>query len=138
MLTVDANVWVGAYDPQDRFHQDSVAFLSIVMRRQLSLYAPAIMPVEAACVLARRARRRDVGEAAFERLRRAPGLRLLPLDSRLLSLATQLGTQAFLRATDALYAAAARVSGSTLVSWDSELIERAGAQAPSVWLAKNS
>ena len=138
MLTVDAKVWIAAYDPQDRFHRDSVAFVSVVMRRQVRLFAPAIMPLEAACVLARRARRPDAGEAAFQRLQNAPGLRLLPLDERLLSVATRLGTQAFLRGTDTLYAAAASVSGSALISWDSELLERAGARSPGDWLAENA
>lgn len=37
MITVDANVWVAAYDPHDRFHRDSVAFLSAVLERRMPL-----------------------------------------------------------------------------------------------------
>lgn len=138
MMTVDANVWVAAYDPRDRFHQDSVAFLSTVLQRRVPLVAPAIMPLEAACALARRAGRSEVGAAAFERLQNVPGLRLLPVDAPLLSVAARLGTQALLRGADALYAAAADAVGGPLISWDEELIERAGAQAPTAWLAQHA
>lgn len=137
MLTVDANVWVAAYDPQDRFHRESVAFLMAVMKRRVRLFAPSIMPLEAACALARRAHRPEVGDIAFRRLQEVPGLRLLPLDGQLFSVAARLGTEASLRGVDALYAAAASISGATLVSWDSELIERAGAQPPGHWLAQH-
>lgn len=138
MMTVDANVWVAAYDPHDRFHRDSVAFLSAVLERRISLVAPAIMPLEAACALARRAGRSEIGAVAFDRLKKVPGLRLLPVDAPLLSVATRLGTQALLRGADALYAAAAEAAGGSLISWDVELIERADAQAPTDWLAQNT
>lgn len=138
MMTVDANVWVAAYDPHDRFHRDSVAFLSAVLERRFPLVAPAIMPLEAACALARRAGRSEVGVVAFDRLQRVPGLRLLPVDAPLLSVATGLGAQALLRGADALYAAAAKAAGGTLISWDAELIERGGVQAPTDWLAQHT
>jgi hypothetical protein len=33
MLTLDANIWIAAYDPQDHFHTQSTAFLVAVARR---------------------------------------------------------------------------------------------------------
>jgi len=96
MPTIDANVWVAAFDTKDRFHDESVVFL-----RSL-----------------------------------APLLHLEPLDEGLLSEALRLGTTFRLRAADALYAATASLGADgVLVSWDNELIERAGAATPTAWLA---
>ncbi len=138
MITVDANVWVAAYDPHDRFHDDSVAFLSAVLDLRTPLYAPAVMPLEAACALARRTGRPEVGEDSFQRLQKVPGLELVPLDQELIRLAGRLGTRSFLRTADALYAATARATGSTCISWDSELVERASALLPTQWLSSSS
>ena len=53
--------------------------------------------------------------------------------------AVRLGTTTGLRAADALYAATAARSGDgVLVSWDLELIERAGAVTPPAWLSTHA
>ena len=78
----------------------------------------------------------SVGREAAAKLEEHPLLRLEPLDGRLLSEAARIGTAHKLRAADALYAAtAARSRDGALVSWDLELIERAGAVTPLMWLS---
>jgi predicted nucleic acid-binding protein len=74
---------------------------------------------------------------ALNQLRAHPLLTLQPLDQALLGAAAQLGLQHLLRGADALYAATAQLSRSQLVSWDNELIQRAGAFTPPAWLAAN-
>ena len=64
-------------------------------------------------------------------------MHLDPLDGALLRLALRLGLQQRLRGADALYAATAQLAGAALISWDNELIQRAGAMTPSAWLAAN-
>ena len=59
------------------------------------------------------------------------------VDARLIGQSVLLGTDSFLRGADALYAAAAQLAEATLVSWDDELIQRAGAFTPAAWLAAN-
>jgi predicted nucleic acid-binding protein len=49
-----------------------------------------------------------------------------------------LGTEKRLRSGDALYIAAAERTGVRLVTWDPELIERAGSITPIDWLAEQS
>jgi predicted nucleic acid-binding protein len=61
----------------------------------------------------------------------------IPVDEALLAEALRLETERFLRAADALYAATATLTGSPLVSWDNELIQRAGALSPTDWLNAN-
>jgi predicted nucleic acid-binding protein len=51
--------------------------------------------------------------------------------------AITLGTQSFLRSADAIYAALTDQLGATLVAWDDELVQRAGAMTPTTWLATN-
>lgn len=135
MLTLDANVWIAAYDPRDRFHSESAAFLQVVSRRGLHLYGPSILLVEIACALARRAQDATVGEAAVARLRQHPNLVLHPANEQVLASAAALGSRHLLRGVDAVYAATAALLDAPLVSWDQELVRRAGAITPSDWLA---
>ncbi len=137
MLTVDANVWVAAFDPRDRFHASSMTFLEALTERRIRPNGPAFLHVEVACALARRAQSPATGEAVLAQLNAHPTLIVQSLDEDLLRLAARLGTQHTLRGADALYAATARALGSPLVSWDEELVRRAGAITPGEWLAAN-
>ena len=50
--------------------------------------------------------------------------------------AVRVGTRDFLRSGDAPHAALAEGIEGELVSWDGELIERAGALTPEGWIAR--
>jgi predicted nucleic acid-binding protein len=138
VLTVDANVWVAAFDPHDRFHLPSVRFLRAVADADLRLHAPAFLVVEVACALARRAGDAAVGRDAGERLRTHPSLTLHLLDDGLLIAAREIGVRHLIRGADALYAATAMVVDAPLVSWDDELVRRAGGVTPDSWLSRRS
>jgi predicted nucleic acid-binding protein len=138
MLTLDANIWIAAYDPRDRFHAPSTDFLFAATRQAQALNGPAFVLVEIGCALARRAQSATAGQVALERLRQHPLLSLQPLDDALLAAAIRLGVYRLLRGADALYAATAELSSAQLVSWDEELIQRAGAITPTDWLAASS
>lgn len=130
MITVDASVWAAAFDPRDRFHAASETFLRDHARRGTRLHAPAILLLETGCAIARRARSAAPGEAAAARLRSHPALELHPVDATLLNAARQLGTRFLLRSSDSLYVAVAELRGAPLVTWDEEVVRRAGARAP--------
>jgi predicted nucleic acid-binding protein len=138
MPTVDANVWVAAFDATDRFHAESAAFLRALAERGISPRAPAILVLEVSCALARRFGDASVGSEAAARLCRHRTLRLEPMGDTLLSEAVRLGATHRLRAADALYAATAAMRpDDPLVSWDRELIDRGGAVTPPTWLSAN-
>jgi len=59
------------------------------------------------------------------------------MDSMLLAKALAMGTTKFLRGADAIYSAAAELTGCALVSWDKEHLQRAGALTPDDWLLAN-
>jgi predicted nucleic acid-binding protein len=55
----------------------------------------------------------------------------------MLALAGDLGAHQLIRGADALYVAASSLTGAPLISWDAELVRRAGALTPQDWLAAN-
>lgn len=138
MLTLDANIWIAVYDPKDIFHAESTAFLFEITRRQLRLNGPDFLLVETACALARRAQDPAAGQVAVQRLQAHPLLTLYPSTDHFIAGAIQFGVQQLVRGADALYVATAQLSGAQLISWDGELVKRAGAQTPSTWLAENT
>lgn len=134
MITVDASVWIGFLDRNDPFNAASEALLQRVQTSSAPCYSPEFAVLEIACAVARRHRDERTGRAAASLLRRNARLQLI--DSRqLLPIAEEIGCRVLLRGADALYAAVAQATGTPLVTWDRELIERAGALTPEQWLA---
>lgn len=88
-----------------------------------------------ACALARRAGDSAVGAVVEQRLRAHPALVLHALDDHFLEAAREFGVRRLLRGADALYAVTAQLLDAPLVSWDDELVQRAGAFTPDTWLA---
>ncbi|HRA54275.1 MAG TPA: type II toxin-antitoxin system VapC family toxin [Thermoflexales bacterium] len=138
MLTLDANVWVAAFDPRDAHHRESATFFEMISRQKLALHGPAIVVLEVTCALARRLRRVGPADEAARWLRAYPALQLHPIDEGLLDQALTLGSERGLRGMDALYAATAVLMDASLISWDSELIQRAGALSPIDWIASQT
>ena len=134
MLTLDANVWVSAFDPRDHFHDRSVGFLRAVATAGLRLHGPAFLVVEVSCALSRRSGDPALGAAAAARLETHPALTLHAMDERMLRTAGEVGVRHLLRAADALYAATAMLAEAPLVAWDAELVSRAGGVTPDSWL----
>src|SRR5688572_1792812 len=134
MPTVDANCWIASLDPTDPFHTVSAEFFERVADRAMIMHGPEFVVLEVACAVARRLRDPIQGRQAAEALRMHAGLRLYPHDDVLWGEALRLGTWQFLRGADALYSATAHLTGSQLISWDNELVRRAGALTPTDWL----
>lgn len=135
-LVVDASVWVSAADRTDSLSAPSRAFLHDIMRRQMTIMLPAIARLEVACALARRLRDPGQGRKLAEGLLRSSLITEATLDASLLKAAMTLGTEAFLRAGDAFYAAVAKNEDGVIVTWDEELIRRVNAVTPEAWLAE--
>ncbi len=136
-VTVDASVWIASQDATDPFCAASRAFLLRVLTIGEPVHVPAYARVEIACALARKLRNATKGQRLADRALTAATVRERPMDHTLIASAFNLGTTAFLRGADALYAATAEVTESTLVSWDKEHRLRAGANSPDDWLAAN-
>ncbi len=138
MLTVDANVWVAAADRSDAFFASSREFLVNAAAQQLRIFLPAFALIEVACALARRRQDAEIGRRLASAILDSPLVARVPADDAFLAQALTIGTGSFLRGADALYAATAAIYASELVSWDVELLRRAGAVTPRDWLAANA
>lgn len=136
-VTVDASIWIAAADPIDVFHRESQAFLTATAAQGLRLFIPTFAVVEIACALSRKRRDSSAGQRLIDGLQLISLVAQVPTDAALLSTALRRGSDMLLRGADALYAATAELTGSTLVSWDQELIQRAGARSPTDWLSEN-
>jgi predicted nucleic acid-binding protein len=133
--TVDASVWIAAQDPSDLHCQDSRAFLSKALELQTAIHVPAYAVVEVACALARRLRDGAKGRLLAQSIFSAASARETAVDARMISKALNAGTDKFLRGADALYAATASMTGSQLISWDKEHLQRASGMTPVDWVA---
>jgi predicted nucleic acid-binding protein len=138
LITIDASVWAALFEPKDVFHAESVVFLRECERHRVEMFAPSLAIVETACAMARRLKDGTKGLALAQSLRAIPTLRWVEVDMTLVEEALTHGTRCLLRGADAIYAAAAASTGTTLVTWDSELIERAGGITPSDWCLRKS
>jgi predicted nucleic acid-binding protein len=138
MITIDASVWTAFFEQKDAFHIESVAFLRECERRRVEMFAPSLAIAETACAMARRQQDGAKGLAVARSLRSIPVLRWVDMDMTLIDEALACGTRCLLRGADAIYAAAAASSGTTLITWDNELIERAGGVTPSDWCSRQS
>jgi predicted nucleic acid-binding protein len=73
-------------------------------------------------------------------IRRLPSLSLALLDDALATRAAEIAMTHRLRGADAVYVAVAEAFNATLITWDTEMLERAAAVVPTVtpsdWLAR--
>ena len=113
---------------------DSAACLIRLRELGWEVVVPAIARVEIACGLARRWRNPARARRVSESLLQTAGATEPPLNRGSIERALLLGTERFLKSGDAAYAAEAVSSGIPLISWDAELIQRAGAMSPATWL----
>lgn len=137
-LVIDASVWVAAADATDLFSDASRRFLEAIAAQALPVALPALARIEVACALARRLRDAPAARRIADGMVRAPFVTEHTMDAALIDSAVAAGTDAFLRAADAVYLALARRLDAAIVTWDGELIRRAGALTPEAWLAERA
>jgi len=135
---VDASVWVSSVHRDSPHRADSAACLIRLRELGWEVVVPAIARVEIACGLARRWRNPARARRVSESLLQTAGATEPPLNRGSIERALLLGTERFLKSGDAAYAAEAVSSGIPLISWDAELIQRAGAMSPATWLLANA
>jgi len=130
MSVVDASVWVAYWVPADAYHLASRRWLRD--RLQLfgePIFGPLILLPEVSGAIARRTGTAGHGQQAVLQMRQLPELKLELLSDDLADAAARLAADLRLRGADAIYVATAQMLGLPLITWDSELLERA---APAV------
>jgi predicted nucleic acid-binding protein len=127
VLLVDASVWIGARDPEDRFHVDArrlvLDFSRPVAALDLTIY-------EVANVMGVRNQPREA-RYLLQTLATRCGDDIVAIGPELIEAALELAVEHGLTAYDAAYVATARRHGWTLVSTDiADLVSKGLAVAP--------
>ncbi len=93
--TVDASVFLNAFNPGEVGHADSNRFLSLLQTRAIPTIAPTLLlpEVSAAISRGRHAKRANLARAFANTLSRLPHLVLVPLDTVLAQQAAEVATQ---------------------------------------------
>ena len=125
--TVDASVFVNAFNPHEAGHAASLRFLAAIQKRADPVIVPALLVPEVAVAVAR-ATDDSEGAARFAgAVASLPHLTLVSLTPTVAREAADLAAIHRLRGADAVYVAVARRYGTTLVSRDDEQRDRGAA-----------
>jgi predicted nucleic acid-binding protein len=127
LFTIDASVFVAAYQVHESHSVMSREFLRLVKRSGVPLIEPAILPVEVAAALARTGSDAARAVEYAESILALPYLDLQPVDEHLAKSALALAANCRLRGADSIYVAMAARYGASLVTLDSEQLKRAPA-----------
>jgi predicted nucleic acid-binding protein len=130
MYTVDASVWVNAFDQREPGHEASRRFLQALQAHALPVVVPNLLCVEVAGAISR-TRNEPVRTQEFATaVADLPNVSLLSLDEELAQVAWDLAAKNGSRGADAVYAAVALSANCTLVSLDQEHLTRLTAVVP--------
>ncbi|HSH80031.1 MAG TPA: type II toxin-antitoxin system VapC family toxin [Herpetosiphonaceae bacterium] len=127
MTVADASVLVAHLHHQDRFHQQSTAWIAQHLLNGGEIVGPRLVLAEVAGAIARRTGDPALGHAAVQQLLVIPRVRLVPVTDELADYAATLAAELRLKGADAVYLAVAAEFGMPLVTWDQEQRTR-GAQ----------
>lgn len=124
MYTIDASVWVNGFDQREPGHVASHQLLELVRAQGLPIIEPMLVLAEVAGAISRTRQDPARAQAFAAALGQLPNVTVVPLDTALGQRALELAAQHGLRGADAVYAAVARHTASTLISLDNEHLTR--------------
>ncbi len=124
MYTVDASVFLSAFNPREVDHEDSRRLLERMQDDAKPIVVPTLLLPEVAAAIGRGQENPHLARQFARALKRLPHLFWVPLDSVLADQAADLAAQQRLRGSDAVYAAVSVRFGSTLVTLDRQQRER--------------
>ena len=124
IYTVDASVFLNAFNPYEAGHEGSHRLLTLLQEQAAPIIVPTLLLPEVAATISRGRQDADLAREFTAALSRLPHLTLIPLDIILAQQAADIAAQYRLRGSDAVYAAVALRFGSTLITLDREQRER--------------
>lgn len=128
--TVDASVFVNAFNPHEDGHAASLAIIAAIQERGDPVIVPALVVTEVAAAVARSTDDTDGAIAYANAAAALPHLTLVSLTPAVARQAAELASAHRLRGADAIYLTMARRYGTTLVTRDAEQRRRGGAVVP--------
>jgi predicted nucleic acid-binding protein len=124
IYTVDASVFMNAFNRYEPGYQNSHSFLARLQKQATPIIVPTLLLPEVAAAVSRGRQDEVLAREFAAALERLPHLVWVSLDRTLARQATNVAAQYRLRGSDAVYAAVALRFGATLVTLDREQRER--------------
>ena len=141
MVTIDANVFVAASISTESHHPDSLALLTRLRLRGVEVFCPSLVIAETVAAIARPTGDVALALQSIRLISRFPNITVLNLTHRRSRAAARLAANLRLRGADSVYVAAAVEYTATLITWETQILERAHAAVPTMsptdWLAAN-
>ena len=125
IFTVDASVFLNAFNPYEVGHAESNQFLAYLQEQAIPIIVPTLVLPEVAAAISRGSGNLDWAREFASKLERLPHLVLVPLDAVLARQAVDVAAAHRLRGSDAVYVAVALRFGSVLATLDREQHDRA-------------
>ena len=141
MYVPDASIWVARFWADDPRHNDALVWITNVILGEAQIFAPMILLAEVAGSVARRAGDDYEGQMAMkalEDLSDRGALCIRDVDWELGAASADIAARIRLRGMDAIYAATAVATNSTLVTLDNEQRERASQIIPAIALPRQA
>jgi predicted nucleic acid-binding protein len=127
--TIDASVFVNAFNPHEDGHAQSLKFLTAIQEQGEPVIVPTLILAEVASAVALASDDRAGALQYAHATAALPHLTLVTLTPAMARQAAELAASHRLRGADAVYLAVARRYGTTLVSRDDEQRTRGSAAA---------
>lgn len=124
IYTVDASVFLNAFNPYEPGHENSHLLLALLQERATPIAVPTLLLPEVAAAVGRGRQDADLAREFSATLAHLPHLILIPLDAVLAQQAADVAAQYRLRGSDAVYVAVALRFGSIMITLDREQQER--------------
>jgi predicted nucleic acid-binding protein len=124
IYTVDASVFLNAFNPYEAGHEASHRFLAGLQEQAVPIIMPLLLLPEVAAAISRGREDEALAREFATALTHLPHLVWVPLDSTLARQAAEVAARYRLRGSDAVYAAVALRFGATLITLDREQLER--------------
>ncbi len=122
--TLDASVVLNAFNPAEAGHAISLQLQTILQTQAIPVVVPTLLLTEVAAMIGRVLSDAPRARAFAHHLSRLPYLEWIPLTHMFGLAAADLAAQHRLRGADAVYAAVALRSGTTLITLDHEHLIR--------------
>ncbi|HEY53374.1 MAG TPA: type II toxin-antitoxin system VapC family toxin [Caldilineae bacterium] len=129
IFTVDASVFLNAFNPFEADHEESRAFLLRLQQLDRPIIVPTLLFPEVAAGAARARNDTQIAIRYAQELSNLPNIMAVALDRSLSMQTMQIAAQYRLRGSDAVYVAVAQRFGTVLVTRDKQQLERS---APAV------
>lgn len=124
IYTVDASVFLNAFNPYEVGHEVSHHLLAGLQAKSIPIVVPTLLLPETAAAIGRGRQDTKLAQQFVFALSRLPHLVFIATDMRLAQQAADIAAHYCLRGCDAVYAAVAQRFGSTLITLDRQQRER--------------